>query len=308
MTEQKPKIFLSYAHEDIGMTKKIYQDLKRYGLNIWFDYESLLGRQNWKFEINNAIKESTYFLALLSKESIDSIGYVQKELKIALEMLDSYPENKTYILPVRIEDCEPLEERLSDLHWINVFPENEYQNGLNKILQVVSPGTFLLRSKPMELSENDVQEMIKRYNFYDRNRNISGESFFHKYKQLDIKGDKIIFDEASGLMWQQSGSEEEMAFEKDVKKYIDELNEKRFAGFNDWRLPTLEEAMSLMEPNSENDRYIDPIFGDQEWIWTADRVQAVEGRQWVVIFYSGYLQHSSLNNDFHVRAVSFGQS
>ncbi len=37
------KIFLSYAHEDIGMAKRIYQDLKRYGLNIWFDNESLLG-------------------------------------------------------------------------------------------------------------------------------------------------------------------------------------------------------------------------------------------------------------------------
>ena len=32
MKKDKPKIFLSYAHEDIGMVKRIYQDLKRYDL------------------------------------------------------------------------------------------------------------------------------------------------------------------------------------------------------------------------------------------------------------------------------------
>ena len=39
MDNEKAKIFLSYAHEDIGMAKRIYQDLKRYGLDIWFDSE-----------------------------------------------------------------------------------------------------------------------------------------------------------------------------------------------------------------------------------------------------------------------------
>ena len=52
-------------------------------------------------------------------------------------------------------------------------------------------------------------------------------------------------------MWQQSGSSERMQFE-DAKKWITELNLKGFAGFNDWRLPTLEEAMSLMEPEQKN--------------------------------------------------------
>lgn len=42
---EKPKIFLSYAHEDIGMAKRIYQDLKRYGLDVWIDCESLLPGQ-----------------------------------------------------------------------------------------------------------------------------------------------------------------------------------------------------------------------------------------------------------------------
>ena len=48
--KKRAKIFLSYAHEDIGMAKRIYQDLKGYGLYVWFGNESLLTRQDWEME------------------------------------------------------------------------------------------------------------------------------------------------------------------------------------------------------------------------------------------------------------------
>jgi hypothetical protein len=50
MRKKRAKIFLSYAHEDIGMAKRIYQDLKGYGLYVWFGNESLLTRQDWEME------------------------------------------------------------------------------------------------------------------------------------------------------------------------------------------------------------------------------------------------------------------
>jgi len=42
MTTEKPKIFLCYAREDMGMSKQLYNDLMRYGLDGWLDTESLL--------------------------------------------------------------------------------------------------------------------------------------------------------------------------------------------------------------------------------------------------------------------------
>jgi len=55
MNDEKPKIFLSYAHKDIGMARTIYRDLKRYGLDIWFDIEKILPCQNWKIIAENGI-------------------------------------------------------------------------------------------------------------------------------------------------------------------------------------------------------------------------------------------------------------
>ncbi|UCE06838.1 MAG: toll/interleukin-1 receptor domain-containing protein [bacterium] len=62
MSEKKlKKIFLFYAHIDLGYAKKLYDDLKRYGLEIWFDKQSLLPGQDWEKGIRKAIRESDFF-------------------------------------------------------------------------------------------------------------------------------------------------------------------------------------------------------------------------------------------------------
>jgi hypothetical protein len=147
--------------------------------------------------------------------------------------------------------------------------------------------------------------MIRLHGFYDVNMKPEGKGFSNQYRLQEVNGDKIVFDEISCLMWQQSGYSKRMQFQF-FKNYIDELNEKLFAGFNDWRLPTLEEAMSLMEPERKNGLYIDPVFDrEQTWIWTADKVKGAS-MAWVV-YLNGGICGSDLGYSY-VRAVRSGQS
>ena len=60
MDTQKPKIFLSYAREEMGMAKQLYNDLKRYGLDVWLDTESLLPGDRWKDKIQEVIDHRNY--------------------------------------------------------------------------------------------------------------------------------------------------------------------------------------------------------------------------------------------------------
>ena len=306
---QKAQIFLSYAHEDIAMAKRIYQDLKRYGLDVWIDCEDLLPGQKWTIDIERNIKRSQYYLLLLSSYSMTKSGFIQKEMKIAYEVFENFSADDIYLILVRLNECELFYKR-SDIHYIDVFPETEYQNGLKKIIQVVNSGTIVLRNESMELSTFDVNAMIVKSGFFEKNRNPSGKGFSHKYQFQEISGYKVVYDENSRLMWQQSGSDGRMESE-DANKYINELNKKRYAGFSDWRLPKLEEAMGLMEAEKKNRLYIDPIFdGKQDWIWTADHNQ-LQGAslQWVVNFMKGHCYFYLLNcGTNYVRAVRFGHS
>jgi hypothetical protein len=180
--------------------------------------------------------------------------------------------------------------------------------------RALAGGTTHFRHQPMTLPTYAVLSMLKKFDFYcseygwNKDRcNPNGRGFANQYQLKTIQGDKVVMDQASGLVWQQGGSDKYMNFEA-AKKWIENLNQQGYAGFKDWRLPTLEEAMSLMEPKRMNgDLYLDPLFDKtQAWIWTADPVVG-SAAAWVVDFYDGHCSPDNLH--FHcVRAVRSGLS
>ncbi|MDP7530968.1 MAG: tetratricopeptide repeat protein, partial [Candidatus Scalindua sp.] len=125
----------------------------------------------------------------------------------------------------------------------------------------------------------------------------------HDYNLKAIKGDVVVVDNATGLMWHQSGSDEFIRWNK-AKEWVRSLNSSGYAGHHDWRLPTVDEAVSLLESNKRNDLYIDPVFSNkQKWIWTGDSEDGSEAA-WYVSFdpsYMGWSYVSYSNHDIYVR-------
>ncbi len=147
---------------------------------------------------------------------------------------------------------------------------------------------LLLRSQVQEtFGEDKVKKMLREKDFFDIRKHKEGKGIQHKYETIERQGQKLVIDHATGLTWQQSGSEKYMNFKK-AEEYVQKLNKEKYGGYDDWRLPTLEEAMSLMEPEQKHgDLYIDPVFDKtQRYIWTADKESA--SRAWVVDFFLGY--------------------
>lgn len=164
-----------------------------------------------------------------------------------------------------------------------------------------------LRSAPKTLSKGDVKKMLKQHDFFEKYWNPSGD-FRNDFKD---NGDGTVTDQMSGRMWQQSGSDRYMDYNV-AKSYINNLNEDRFAGYGDWRLPTTEELASLLEPERmSGDLSIDPIF-DKRQRWCCSSDQWSSGSAWSVNFYAGIVDvNVGLSSwKFHgsrsyVRAVRF---
>lgn len=197
---------------------------------------------------------------------------------------------------------QELKQQIAELHEKQP-PIIETQAELQKKPQPKPVVTF--RSESVELSENEVEKMLKKHGFFDLRKNKKGSGFANRYDLLTIKGDGVIKDFASVLMWQQGGSDKIITF-KEAQQFIKDLNKgEGFVGYKDWRLPTLEEAMSLMESTKKNGRLnIDPMFDStQRWIWTSDFESS--GAAWVVDFGNGgcYYDLFDFVNDFFVRAV-----
>lgn len=132
-------------------------------------------------------------------------------------------------------------------------------------------GQVRLRSIPLTLSEREVQEALKRWGFYESKLNREG-NFTNKYESRNINGDQVVLDHATGLMWHKPGfiSKYGESFES-AKRWMEDLNRRGYAGFRDWRLPTVEEAASLIENKAPNGfLYIDDKLSSLQTIWTCD--------------------------------------
>jgi DNA-binding Lrp family transcriptional regulator len=128
-----PKVFISYAREDLAVAKQIYMFLRRNGLTPWLDKLSLLPGQDWELEIQNEIETSDYVIICLSKKSVAKRGYIQKEFRKALSVLETIPEVDIYIVPIRLEECEVPPAFVSK-HWMDWF-ESEAQIKLLEVFE-----------------------------------------------------------------------------------------------------------------------------------------------------------------------------
>ena len=297
MKKDKTKIFLCHASEDKKKVLDVYKRLKQEGFKPWLDKEDLLPGQYWDIEIPKAIKASDFILIFFSKISVFKRGYVQKEFKLALNVLEEIPDGQFFVIPVRVDECN-VPERFQRLQYCDLFESSGIEQIVKAILTESTKQTHIERfdtfrtSPQINLSEKDVKAMLNQYSFfckeYDWNKSFSnpqGNGITHDFT-LQENG-QVVYDGATELMWQQSGSEKNMTY-SEAEWYIRDLNNKQFAGYNDWCLPILEEAMSLMEHLKKHSDllYIDPIYDSKQiWIWTADKHSA--GMAWSVDFIYG---------------------
>lgn len=168
------------------------------------------------------------------------------------------------------------------------------------------PGLYF-RHTSITLSPEEAFTMVRDKDLVDKLRNGNGKGIRHQYHSLTRQSQTLMIDDATGLMWQQSGSHKEMDY-ANAYQYIRTLNNEKFAGYNDWRLPTLEEAMSLIEPTQKNsDLHIDPVFDKmQHSIWTIDKA-GFDGEVWAVSFDQGSCGLRRVGDPLSVRAVRSGQ-
>lgn len=130
--EYNARIFISYAKEDFLEANTIYEILMQNKFIAWIDTVHLLPGQDWDLEIQRAIEDSNFFLACMSSNSVSKEGYVQKELKKALDILDKQPEGSIYLIPVRLDESR-VPKRFEKLQWCDFFKEGAIKQLLKSI-------------------------------------------------------------------------------------------------------------------------------------------------------------------------------
>src|SRR5687768_15998441 len=127
------RIFLCHASEDKAQVREVYHRLRAIdGFEPWLDEEDLLPGQDWDHEIKRALKTSDFILIFFSRSWVARRGYVQREMKLALDAWQEVPEGTIHTIPVRIDACD-VPESFRRYQWVNLFEPN----GFDRIVRAI---------------------------------------------------------------------------------------------------------------------------------------------------------------------------
>jgi tetratricopeptide (TPR) repeat protein len=131
-TSRPLRIFLCHSSDDKPSVRNLYKQLCTEGIDAWLDEEKILPGQDWNIEIRKAVRESDVVILCLSHGSISKAGYVQKEIRFALDISDELPEGTLFIIPVKFEECE-VPQQLRRWQWVNLFEPKGYERLLSSL-------------------------------------------------------------------------------------------------------------------------------------------------------------------------------
>jgi hypothetical protein len=126
--ETKPglQVFICHSSGDREFVRTLYTRLKSDGFTPWLDEENILPGQEWDSEIRQAVRASDVVVVCLSESSITKEGYVQKEIKLALDVAEEKPEGTIFLIPARLEGCQ-VPRRLGGWQWVDLFEVRGYE-------------------------------------------------------------------------------------------------------------------------------------------------------------------------------------
>jgi hypothetical protein len=162
------KVFISYVRADEEIAERLYKDLKERGADVWLDKHDLRAGQGWRGTIKQAVRSSSHFIAVISRNSIHKRGYAQAEIHEALEKLKEIAPDEIYLIPVRLDETIPPYEQLQDRHYVNLFPN--YADGLEEIVRSLeaSGGIDTDTTRGSGASSRDATRMRAYRGIFDR--------------------------------------------------------------------------------------------------------------------------------------------
>jgi formylglycine-generating enzyme required for sulfatase activity len=170
MTNRPLRVFLCHSSNDKPAVRELYQKLRAEPwIQPWLDEEELYPGQDWNMEIEKAVEAADAIIVCLTKSSITKEGYIQKEIKTALDFADYKPEGTVFIIPVRLEECIPP-KRLGRWQYADYF-EGQRERALKRLLvslkkRADSIGALsILNASTDTLSPDDKKTEISGSNF-----------------------------------------------------------------------------------------------------------------------------------------------
>jgi len=206
----------------------------------------------------------------------------------------------------------------------------KYKN-IPKILLFIVTGLLIMNAplSAIQIPDTDQQECFNNEktipcpneseNFYGQDAHYSIHP--HQYVKLDTHANHLpetssswvmVLDQTTGLIWEVKTNDNTVHDRDNMynyyyiqEKFIKRLNQEKFGGFSDWRMPQIYELNTLTSVTIDQpsiDTYFFPQTIPYDY-WSDTPHSENNSQGWCVSFYHGNDTRQSRQSQFHVRAV-----
>ncbi len=113
------------------------------------------------------------------------MGEIHKQIRQAIDVLEEYPENDIYFIPARLDDCQIPFDELRKYQWVDLFPQSEWFNGINKILKAV--GSSKRFEKIDTIKRNILFKFINEKSIF-----VGRQDYIDNKLKIAFKNSKIV--------------------------------------------------------------------------------------------------------------------
>jgi len=142
--EASTHAFISYIRENEVAANRLAESLRKKGVEVWVDRDSIAPGSRWKREVRRAITEGAFFIACFSAEySSREKTYMNEELTIAIEELRQRPADRAWFIPVMLSESQIPDrdigagETLRDIQWLELW--KDWDSGIEELARALLP-------------------------------------------------------------------------------------------------------------------------------------------------------------------------
>ncbi len=117
-----PKVYICYASEDGPVVKDVAEALRENGINAWFDRDELHGGDRWDAKMRQTISEEADYVVVMQSANLlaKDVGYVNREINLALDRQKEYRAPRRFLLPAVIDDVDNLLDELRHVQSVDL--------------------------------------------------------------------------------------------------------------------------------------------------------------------------------------------
>jgi TolB-like protein/Flp pilus assembly protein TadD len=178
VAESSRAVFLSYASQDAEAAYRICEALRAGGVEVWFDRSELRGGDAWDRTIRRQIRACWLFIPVISRHTpARDEGYFRLEWKLAVDRSYLMSANRTFLLPVVIDDTpeggENVPDRFTDIHWTRLVAGETPTAFVERVLGLVRPAQLPAPAASRPFSRRSASQGVRDHGRTARRARLS---------------------------------------------------------------------------------------------------------------------------------------